>query len=139
MARSRRRKKSKASDIPVNSFSDIAFLLIIFFVIATKLVQFTGVLTEIPSGERTQASASKTPTIQLHNDKIVYNEQETDVATLRQRLQKMKLDKQPADKRIVMLESSGKVPYQVYYDVMCTISQAGGIIAIVTEEKDSKK
>jgi len=40
-----KKKKKEAPGVPVNSFADIAFLLIVFFVIASTLSQITGVVT----------------------------------------------------------------------------------------------
>ena len=51
---SKHQKQRRDREVPVSAFSDIAFLLIIFFILATTLVQVSGVITEIPSGEQAQ-------------------------------------------------------------------------------------
>ena len=45
-------KKHRSGDIPVGSFSDIAFLLIIYFLVATSLVKLKGITADLPSGEK---------------------------------------------------------------------------------------
>jgi len=45
-------KKHRSGEIPVGSFSDIAFLLIIYFLVATSLVKLKGITADLPSGEK---------------------------------------------------------------------------------------
>jgi len=131
-------KRERSTEIPVNSFADIAFLLIIFFVIATKLVQNMGVITEIPSGEKSNAPDKTAITVQVHHDKITYNGTSMGVPELRKKLREKKLHKKTTKERVVLMETSGNVPYQLYFDVLSTVSSAGGIVAIVTEEEKKK-
>lgn len=131
-------KKDRSTEIPVNSFADIAFLLIIFFVIATKLVQHMGVVTDIPAGQKSTTPDKEAITIQLHNEKITFNGAAMAIPELRTKLRDKKLHKKTTKERVVLIESSGDVPYQTYFDVLSTVSAAGGIVAIVTEEEKKK-
>ncbi len=45
-------KKHRSGEIPVGSFSDIAFLLIIYFLLATTLVKVKSITADMPSGEK---------------------------------------------------------------------------------------
>ena len=131
----RHRKQRRATEIPVSSFSDIAFLLIIFFILATTLVQITGVITEIPSGEKAEAQQKdESPNVQLQGKKIFFNEDRVDMKQFRQRLAKLNLHKKTGDDKVILLEASGNVTYQDYFDVMASISAAGGVTAILQEE-----
>lgn len=131
----RHRKQRRATEIPVSSFSDIAFLLIIFFILATTLVQITGVITEIPSGEKAEAQQKdESPNVQLQGNKIFFNEDRVDMKQFRQRLAKLNLHKKTGDDKVILLEASGNVTYQDYFDVMASISAAGGVTAILQEE-----
>ena len=129
------RKQRRDSEVPVSAFSDIAFLLIIFFILATTLVQVSGVITEIPSGEKAQTQQEEeTPTVRLQDDRVLLGDTRVDMKTLRQRLMKMKLHEKAGDAKVVLLEASGNVTYQTYFDVMASISAAGGVTAILQEE-----
>jgi len=131
----RHRKQRRATEIPVSSFSDIAFLLIIFFILATTLVQITGVITEIPSGEKADSQQNdESPNVQLQGSKIFFNEDRVDIKQFRQRLAKLNLHKKTGDDKVILLEASGNVTYQDYFDVMASISAAGGVTAILQEE-----
>lgn len=127
-------RRREAEELPVSSFSDIAFLLIIFFILVTSLEQFAGFEANIPSGEKSeQTQTDEMPTIKLHNGIINYNENVLSIEELRGQLTAMNLREKAEDKRIVLLEASGQVPYQPYYEVMAAISAAGGVVGIVQE------
>ncbi len=130
-----RRKKRLQPLLPLAAMGDIAFLLIIFFILATTLVQISGVVTEIPSGEQSQTQQdTETPTVALRRDSISLNENSVDMKELRRRLAEMHLHERSGDGKVVLLEASGSVTYQNYFDVMASISAAGGVTAILQEE-----
>ena len=131
-----RRKEKRELEIPTDSVSDIAFLLIIFFILTTTMSKLTGFTAELPSGAAAQQAAktdAKTPTVQITNGKLLFNEQEVSMAALQERLLDLQLAKKQGEERVVMLEAAGKVDYQTYYAAMAAISAAGGIVAIVEE------
>ena len=135
-----RRKEKRELEIPTDSVSDIAFLLIIFFILTTTMSKLTGFTAELPSGAPQAKPAkpaaktdAKTPTVQITNGKLLFNEQEVSMAALQERLLDLQLAKKQGEERVVMLETAGKVDYQIYYETMAAISAAGGIVAIVEE------
>ena len=133
----RHRKKRRDIEMSISSFSDIAFLLIIFFILATTLVQVSGVINEIPSGEQSQSEQDlESPTVQLENGRVLYNEKQVDMDELRRKLAELKLRERADDDKVVLLEASGNVNYQSYFDVMASISAAGGVTAILQEEDE---
>jgi biopolymer transport protein ExbD len=135
MGPKKHRRQRRDSEVPVSAFSDIAFLLIIFFILATTLVQVSGVITEMPSGEQVQTQQeNETTTVQLKGNHVLLNEKQVGMQEFRQRLKKMKLHEKTGDDKIVLLEASGNVTYQNYFDVMASISAAGGVSAILQEE-----
>lgn len=132
----RRARSDAAADVPVSSFSDVAFLLIIFFILASDFDKPMGMVTELPSGEKSQAQQTdeKANIINLHEGQITFNDNRTDLESLRKSLAGLRLETKEGNDRIVMLEATGHVPYQLYYDVMLSISNSGGVIGIVREE-----
>ncbi len=59
-----REKKNRSGEIPTGSFSDIAFLLIIYFLVATTLVKVKAITADLPTGEKTQQEQpDKTPIV----------------------------------------------------------------------------
>lgn len=131
-----RRKEKRDLEIPTDSVSDIAFLLIIFFILTTTLSKLTGFTAELPSAAAAQQAAkadAKTPTVQLANGKLLFNEQEVSMEVLAERLLDLRLGTKQGEEKVVMLEAAGKVDYQSYYQAMAAISAAGGVVAIVEE------
>jgi biopolymer transport protein ExbD len=129
------RKKVADVDIPVASFSDLAFLLIIFFIVATTLQKTTGITSNIPSGEKSEQQAKKTTIVNINDRTIMINDKAVTVDELRAELKAMELAAKEGDDKIVLLETKGNVVYQDYFEVMSTISAAGGVIALVKEDK----
>ena len=133
-----RGKETKELEIPTDSVSDIAFLLIIFFILTTTLSKLSGFTAELPSADASQKQAAKTdaktPSVQLAGGKLLFNEQEVSLQTLQDRLLDLRLGSKEGEEKVVLLEAGGKVEYQTYYAAMAAISTAGGVVAIVEEE-----
>jgi len=135
MARRHARTRREA-EVPVSAFSDIAFLLIIFFILATSLVHVTGIVADMPSGQTSKKEEEKkTATVSIVNDNIVFNDKNVDIKELRKKLADLKLHEKSEEGKVVLLTASGKVTYQTYFDVMASISAAGGVTAILQEEE----
>lgn len=138
MARRLTKRQLGAGDIPVVSFSDVAFLLIIFFILTTTFQKPTGFLADIPSGEKGEVKQEKTFTVALHEDQIALNDEPVSMKELRRRLQELRLDQKTGDEKMVLLTAAGKVKYQIYFETMATITAAGGAVAIMREEGEGK-
>ena len=129
-----KRRQISDADIPVASFSDLAFLLIIFFLLATTFAKQTGFLSDIPSGETGQAQETKTLTVALADDRITLNDQTVTIEQLRNKLDDARLKEKKGEDKIVLLTASGRVKYQDYFNVMAHITAAGGAVVIQREE-----
>ncbi len=140
MSRRRSRRRSRGGrdagkDIPTGPFSDIAFLLIIFFVVAATLIKTKGFSTEFPAGEENQEAKESDNTIVLTPGKLTLNKKSLSVTQLRIRLSDMKLaDKRSEQDRMIVVEAHPQVKYDQYFQVMAAISRAGGIPAIVRDD-----
>ena len=130
-----REKKHREGEIPTGSFSDIAFLLIIYFLVATTLVKVKSITADLPSGEKnSQAQTDKTPTVQLRGAEIMFNDKKMGMEELNERLAALDLAEQEGEKRVVLLESTKETSFQNYAEVLATISANGGVVALVEEE-----
>ena len=70
-----RREERREAGIDVTSFSDIAFLLIVFFILATTFDKIAGSTNEIPSGSaETSEVKQKQLTININDEQILYGE-----------------------------------------------------------------
>ena len=131
-----REKKHRSGEIPTGSFSDIAFLLIIYFLVATTLVKVKTITADLPSGEKSsQTQSDKTPIVNLRGAEIFLNDNKVDIAELNDRLLNLELaEKEPA-KRVIMLEAAKGTPYENYFQALAAISKHDGVVALVEEEK----
>jgi biopolymer transport protein ExbD len=136
MKRPKKEKKNRDMAIPTDSFSDIAFLLIIYFLVATTLIKVKSITADLPAGEKsTQAQSEKTPIINLRGEEVFFNDKKTSMKELNERLAALELAKQEAEKRVIMLESAQGTPYENYFQALAAISAHDGVVAIVENEK----
>lgn len=135
MKRSKQEKKHRDGTIPTDSFSDIAFLLIVYFLVATTLVKVKTITADLPAGEKsTQAQSDKTPIINLRGAEVFFNDKPVAMPELNERLAALDLPSQDGEKRVIMLESAKGTPYENYFQALAAISANGGVVAIVEDE-----
>lgn len=131
----RRRRREGSGEIPVGSFSDIAFLLIIFFIIAASLNTILGFDADVPATEedRSQQQESETPTVSLSSGgRIALDGTLITLEELRQRLADMELaQRESSQERFIMLESQPGTQYGTFYQVWSAIVAAGGNVALL--------
>ena len=130
------RRKKGDGRVPTDSIADIAFLLIIFFLVATTLVQTRGVVTDMPAGERsedTQQADDKTPIVNLNSGALSFNDRSITLPLLEQELRNLRLHEKEGPEKVILFEATGQVSYQQYYEVMTMIAALGGVIALVSE------
>lgn len=136
--------KKRQGDIEpdLTSFSDIANLLIIFFILTTTLARPWGRTVDMPSAAtppQQEREQSDTPTVNLTRDRITIaeggkeGEKEVTMNELRQYLWKKNFPKMDDKHKSVSVETSDDVPYERYYQVVTAIAAAGGVVAILTD------
>ena len=134
--RKQKTKKHHTGEIPTGSFSDIAFLLIIYFLVATTLVKVQSVTADLPTGEKqADAQVDKTPVVNLRGTEIFFSDKKVSVENFNARLAALKLAEQPPENRVIMLESTKDTPYEVYFQALAAISSNHGVVAIVEEDE----
>ena len=136
--------KKRQGDIEpdLTSFSDIANLLIIFFILTTTLARPWGRQVDMPSAAtppQQQKQQSDTPTVNLTKDRITISDggdesgKEVTMNEFRQFLWKKNFPKMDEKHKSVSVETSDDVPYERYYQVVTAIAAAGGVVAILTD------
>lgn len=135
-----RKPETKNIEIDIPSFSDIAFLLIIFFILTTSLNRPTGRIIDMPSASNPEQQKTEggTPTVNVLGDRIMFGEgegegREVTLSELRAELMSRGLHAAAPEVRMVVVEIAEDVTYDRYFKVITMISEAGGIIAMLTE------
>jgi biopolymer transport protein ExbD len=135
MRRRLRRGSPTGDEVPVGSFADIAFLLIIFFVIVMSIEPpAAGLEMEAPAGEKSEAKQEKDTTIQINDGAVYLNEKRIKQSQLPARLARLKLRDKPPAEKVVMLETTGTVQWEQFLQVTAWIEQAGGLPVMSYEE-----
>lgn len=132
-----RRRHKEDVRIDVGAFADVAFLLIIFFILTTAVTVTQGTLLDLPQGEEKQREDKpKNIQIQLAGTDILYGERGEALALpeLRLRLERADLPARAETNRVVILSAKADVPYSTYFSVVNAIHGAGGILAILEED-----
>ena len=131
-----KRKKSNA-EVPSMAMGDIAFNLLIFFVILAR-AQDDSHLQWHPAEaiEVESAGASKVSVLIDNENKYYVNGQQTGEANLAQRIEGL-LGEAGAGERTVLLKVHREVPAMYFEPVIEAISEAGGDLVHIVEQDRS--
>ncbi|NQT86706.1 biopolymer transporter ExbD [bacterium] len=139
MSRRRRRRRGKKIIVPVASMGDIAFLLIIFFMVCSNFAKEAGISVEPPRSIEVEAVEESRFAVSVDADGAIYYQGrkigsakvlESDLADA---LKDVKTDQG----RTVQFRCDRSVDKSVFEPVMDAIAAAGGRIAAVGERKKS--
>ena len=140
----RPKRPRPTAEIETGSFSDISFLLIIFFVLTTTFTKTTGRQVDLPSAappEKAKTdSQQKLPSVNILPDRILYSQTgedpaETTLPALKTSLDKLHLPQRPENERLVLVEVGDEVPYERYFQVVTLVAASGGVVALQTEDR----
>ena len=125
---------------PAGASSDIAFILIIFFLVCASVQPELGRSQEIPKSEEEpeKEDQSENPEVELTRTAIILNGDPVADATFAPRMASVigRLER-PEDK-VVLLKSRKDVPYDRWISVTGIIEQAGGTITLQIEEEQAE-
>ncbi len=125
-----RKRKRESGDIDGSSLADIAFLLLIFFLVVTTIDVDTGiglVLPPIPDDIEPPPVRERNLMNILVNERgmVLINEQPAAIATVRERVKEFidnngvdpELSESPDD-AIVSIKTDRRTPYNIYIDML---------------------
>ncbi len=137
MLRLRRENKLLVEPASVAT-GDIAFNLIIFFLVCASTQPDSGRRQELPSSEKTQQakSESKNPELALTRSltTVSLNGESVKTEQLAVRLRAVLEGKRKPEDRIIVLKSKSDVPYEHWIHVSTIVQDAGASITIQREE-----
>lgn len=137
IGRTRKRKKQRGDGaVPTDSFADIAFLLIVFFILVTTMVKTKGFETQLPSSKDGKENSEKEmPMITMSGEVIRYDDNTITMDNLRKRLDELNLESLEEKNRMIKVKASKDTKYEIYYPVWAAIAKAGGTVVMVKEKK----
>jgi len=141
MARRRRQRRKAKIVVPVASMGDIAFLLIIFFIICSNFAKEAGIPVDPPRSPDLDTVKESTTVVSIDGTGQIYfqgrkthsaRSVENDVGQL------LKGVTNP-DGKLVLFRCDRTVAREVFEPVMDAITRGGGIIVAVGEKAKAKR
>jgi len=117
------KKKERSSEIPTSSLADIAFLLLIFFLVTTTIDVDKGIgLVLPPQGEAKEISKRNIANLLINEEgKVMLDDQITDIPMLKNII-KEKIAQNP--NLIISVKTDEKTKYRYYIQVLDQLKQA---------------
>jgi biopolymer transport protein ExbD len=123
------RRKQGHIIVPIASIGDIAFLLIIFFILASNFVREKNVRQELPTAREIEIMESLPVSVAMDEDGVVFvNGEECQVDALESLAAAMLRD---LPEKRVMLKVDRELPEETFRPVLMALSKAGAEIALV--------
>ncbi|MEE9161631.1 MAG: biopolymer transporter ExbD [Candidatus Neomarinimicrobiota bacterium] len=118
------RKRTRLKEIPSASMADIAFLLLVFFLVTTTISMDKGIGLVLPAiGEELEVNPKNITNVLVNaSGQVLLDEERVPMNQLRSRIQS-KLAAN--DKLIVSVKTHPQTKHQVYVDVLDQLKQAG--------------
>ncbi len=135
----RGRRKKLLVESPASATSDIAFTLIVFFLVAASVQPDTGRPQDIPNTEDTPDNAEKSQNLEVSmtESTVVVNGEIIAFGTLEAKLRQLLAGKKSESDRVVILKSADDVTYQRWMNVTGAIEAAGGIVTLQLEQQQT--
>ncbi len=133
-----RRSTKLLVDVPAVASGDIAFNLIVFFLVCASTQPDTGRSQILPKSEQTQQQQEQQDehlTVELKRNALLINGDPVKVSEIKARVKAKLSGKSRPEDRVVIVKSADDVPYHAWIDVTSQIEDAGGIITLQLEEE----
>ena len=127
-----KRKRSKLKDIPSASMADIAFLLLVFFLVTTTISMDKGIGQVLPAiGEELEVNPKNITKILVNaTGQVLHDDELVSLNQLRTRIKNMLAQN---DKLIVSVKTHPQTKHQAYIDVLDQLKQAGATRISIAE------
>jgi biopolymer transport protein ExbD len=135
---------SRASKMPLEPpavlLTDLAFNLLIFFVVCASSDPSSGRKQDTPSGNKDAAVAAQSAQnveVVLTRTTVAINGTITPIDSFAEKLHGMLLGKTKPEERMVVVKSAGDTTYGHWIRVTALIEEAGGLVALQVEESQN--
>ncbi len=127
-----KRRRSKLKQIPSASMADIAFLLLVFFLVTTTISMDKGIGQVLPAiGEQLEVNPKNITKVLVNAaGQVLHDEELVPMNQLRVRIRNMLAQN---DKLIVSVKTHPMTKHQVYIDVLDQLKQAGATRISIAE------
>lgn len=136
--RSRSRKKRRPIPVPIASMGDIAFLLIIFFMLLSDFRKDPNLPIEPPTHEAVEKSDKTVAArVSIDKDGVIYldGQRVGNPKDIEWGIRALLNDTVTDDQRHVRFKCDRTLPKEIFEPVLKAIAEGGGIIEAVGEEQ----
>lgn len=132
-----RRSNKLLVEPPSVATGDIAFNLIVFFLVCASVQPDSGRKQTLPRSEETQKQEQKSENVEvmLTRSTAAINGDLVTPANFLPRLRTLLAGKPRPEDRVVVVKSRPDTPYTFWIDITSLIEQAGGTVTIQREEE----
>ncbi len=132
----RRRRRTGAFVVPVTSMGDIAFLLIIFFMLCSNFARETGINVEPPKSFDVDDLEKTAVSVQIDKEGQIYLQgiQIDDVEAIEWAVAAFIKEAKTEKDKIVLFKCDASVDRSVFEPVIEAIAKGGGLIGAIGEE-----
>jgi biopolymer transport protein ExbD len=125
-------KRSKLKDIPSASMADIAFLLLVFFLVTTTISMDKGIGQVLPAiGEELEVNPKNITKVLVNaTGQVLHDDELVSLSQLRTKIKNMLAQN---DKLIVSVKTHPQTKHQAYIDVLDQLKQAGATRISIAE------
>lgn len=125
-------------DPPASASSDIAFILIIFFLVCAAVQPETGLAQVLPRTEEQEdkRQQSKNLEVSITPTSVVLNGSPLQLPEFTQRIAAALKEKSREVDRVVVVKSDPDTPYPLWIKVSQAIAQADGILTLEIESQE---
>jgi biopolymer transport protein ExbD len=119
---------------PAGASSDIAFILIVFFLVCASVEPEQGRSQNLPNDDKEQKEQAEVPEVKLMPNVVLLDGVEMPKAELQRKLTQRFAQKEGKANRIVSLNADPEVRYDRWIAYTSMIEEAGGTITLQIEE-----
>jgi len=132
-----RRRSKLLVEPPTHATGDIAFNLIVFFLVCASVQPETGREQEIPRADPKQEQSQQSENIEvsLTRNTVAINGTPVRMESFPQQLKSLLQGKRNASERIVVVKSKPDTPYEFWIAITGRIEELGGYVTLLLEEE----
>jgi biopolymer transport protein ExbD len=125
-------------EAPSSAMNDIAFILIVFFLVCASVVPEDGRSQVIPRSEKNEdQQTSQSTEVGLTTASVTIDGTPYQLGEFQPRIRQILSQKKTEAERVVVLKSQADVPYQHWIAMTEIIELAGGIVTLLIEEEQT--
>lgn len=126
------KRKKGSAEIPTSSLADIAFLLLVFFLVTTTINTDKGISLVLPDrGEGTEVNKKNIANLLINaNGDVLLREEPIAVNLIAERARQMLIEN---DKLIFSVKTDATTKYEVYIQVLDQLKQANATRISIAE------